>query len=867
MAESMSIEAVLSAVDRNFTKTMEEAVNSLSDVISRTNSTARSSGAAMGSIKNLAGAMGLLAVGAKAFGMVKDSVGAAINRIDTLNNANRTFSNMDFSAKQTASAMTGLKKSINGLPTSLDGAVKGVQMIAASTGNLGKSQKVFSALNDGIIGFGGSTADVDNAVVQLSQAFANGKIDAQTWNSMMQSNMGPALNAIAKKMGVTTAELKDGLSSGKISVKDFQDALIDLDKNGGGGLKSLHKIALDSTAGIGTSIQNMKTAITRGTAEAIKAFDQFVKSVTGSSIAEIIANFGTMMENGLKSIGPALQSVAPAFKVLADLIKGAFSNDIFKGAAVGVLGFIGAFAGIQKVTPMLSALKRSLTVLKVASSVAKDMNLLKFALSNMSAESKLAAGAMKILNWVMSLNPWVVAAAAIVAVVGALVFFFAKTKTGQKLWKGFVSWLSGAWQNLVGIASSVWGAIGNAINAVVDFIKPIWQSLVTFFSGIWTSIMAVAAPIWQGLVSVVQAVVNLIVTIWQGLVTILAPVIAGVVAVVGSVLITIVGVFTTVWNMLIPIIQIVWQLVIAVITTAISMIGTVISTGISVIVTIWTTIWNILVTVVSTVWSVIGTVVTAGLRVIVDIVTAITDILQGNWSGAWNAIQNIVSTVLGAIGSIVSTILSGIVSVFSSIMNGLKGVVSSVWNGIKGLFSAGVNYIKSVVKIDLGAAGRAIMNSFLKGLKSVWESVKNFISGIGKWIKDHKGPISYDRKLLIPAGQAIMGGLNAGLINGFSEVQSNVSDMAGHISDLVSSTQADYLAGFSRFNGALATNFAGSLAVKDSALQVENNRLLRQIAAKDTTMVLDDGTLVGYTAAQYDQRLGQNTALKDRWSR
>lgn len=772
MAESMSIEAVLSAVDRNFTKTMEEAVNSLSDVISRTNSTARSSGAAMGSIKNLAGAMGLLAVGAKAFGMVKDSVGAAINRIDTLNNANRTFSNMGFSAQQTARAMTGLKKSINGLPTSLDGAVKGVQMIAASTGNLGKSQKVFSALNDGIIGFGGSTADVDNAIVQLSQAFANGKIDAQTWNSMMQSNMGPALNAIAKKMGVTTAELKDGLSSGKISVKDFQDALIDLDKNGGGGLKSLHKIALDSTAGIGTSIQNMKTAIARGTAEAIKAFDQFAKSVTGSSIAEIIANFGTMMENGLKSIGPALQSVAPAFKVLADLIKGAFSNDIFKGAAVGVLGFIGAFAGVQKVTPMLSALKRSLTVLKVASSVAKDMDLLKFALSNMSAESKLAAGAMKILNWVMSLNPWVVAAAAIVAVVGALVFFFAKTKTGQKLWKGFVSWLSGAWQSLVGIASSVWGAIGNAINAVVDFIKPIWQSLVTFFSGIWTSIMAVAAPIWQGLVSVV-----------------------------------------------------------------------------------------------STVWSVIGTVITAGLQVIVDIVTAITDILQGNWSGAWNAIQNIVSTVLGAIGSIVSTILSGIVSVFSSIMNGLKSVVSSVWNGIKGLFSAGVNYIKSVVKIDLGAAGRAIMNSFLEGLKSVWESVKDFISGIGKWIKDHKGPISYDRKLLIPAGQAIMGGLNAGLINGFSEVQSNVSDMAGNISDLVSSTQADYLAGFSRFNGALATNFAGSLAVKDSALQVENNRLLRQIADKDTTMVLDDGTLVGYTADQYDYRLGQNTALKDRWSR
>ena len=59
------------------------------------------------------------------------------------------------------------------------------------------------------------------------------------------------------------------------------------------------------------------------------------------------------------------------------------------------------------------------------------------------------------------------------------------------------------------------------------------------------------------------------------------------------------------------------------------------------------------------------------------------------------------------------------------------------------------------------------MNSFLGGLKAAWGAVTSFVGGIAGWIAAHKGPISYDRKLLIPAGRAIMGGFNAALQSGF----------------------------------------------------------------------------------------------------
>lgn len=832
----MSVEAVLSAYDESFSATLDKALKSIQNLNTSTSSAAKSVNSSGSNIsdtfKAMAGAMGVMQIASGAFNLIKGSVGGAVKRLDTLNNATRTFSNMNFSTSQIQSAMNGLKESIKGLPTPLDQSVKGVQMIAAATGNLGKSQKVYSALNDSIIGFGGSTADVNNAVIQLSQAFANGKVDGMTWISMMNSNMGPVLNAMAKKMGITTGQLKDGLSSGKISVKQFQDALVDLDKNGGGGLASLHSIAKDATSGIGTSFDNMKTAITRGVTNAIQAVSGFSEALTGSSIADIISNIGSAFETAMGMVANILKAITPAVQQFSKAIKDLGLGSVFSSLAAGLGTFIGMVSGLVGTILIINQVKKA------------------FALFNM----------------VLSANPFIIIVSAITAVVAALTYFFTQTKLGKSLWNGFVNWLQSAWQSLVGVATTVWNAIGNAINAVVNFIKPYWQGLVTFFTGIWTSIVAGVTPIWQGLVNVFNSIINAIVAVWQALAPIIVPIVAGVVAIIGATLITIVTVFQTVWNMLVPIVQVVWQLISTVVSTAITMLGTVIQTGLAIIVAIWDVVWNTFSIVVSTVWNVITTIISTVLNVIAGIIQAITAAIQGDWSGAWNAIQNVVSTVLNAISSIVSSVLSGVAGIFSGVMNGLKSVVSAVWNGIKSLFSEGVNFIKSVVHIDLGAAGRAIMNSFLNGLKLVWENVKSFVSGIAGWIKAHKGPISYDRKLLIPAGQAIMNGLNNGLINGFGEVQSNVSDMANQIQQAITTPGFDIGASIGNL-GSINSNYTGSLAIQDSQLQMQNNALLRQLLNKDTTMVLDDGTLVGYTADQYDYRLGQNTALKDRWSR
>lgn len=309
--------------------------------------------AGIGKVVGSVGFGALLTIGNKAIGAVSNNLDGAIKRIDTLANSTRAFENMGFSADHTAKAMKNISKAIDGLPTALNDSVSNVQLLAASTGDLDLSVDVYKALNDAILGFGGDANMANNAIVQLSQSFSNGKIDAQTWNSMINSGLGPTLNALAKTMGKTTGELKKGLSEGKISVKDFQEGLIKLDKEGGGGLKSLEQIVKDSTKGIGTSLANAKTAMVRGTAELIKSADQVLANMNLPTIAELISNSGKKVENVMKAVAAGLPELAKNFSWVGEvfstigdlsgkaLVKvGEFVTN-FKNSLGGLIDYIG----------------------------------------------------------------------------------------------------------------------------------------------------------------------------------------------------------------------------------------------------------------------------------------------------------------------------------------------------------------------------------------------------------------------------------------------------------------------------------------------------------------------------------------------
>ncbi|MFS1064610.1 tape measure protein [Enterococcus faecalis] len=485
--------------ESGFSQGLNSAVKKLQGFDGEVDRTGQKGGRSLGSIwTSFVGnflASGATKIISKGIGLITSNIDGAINRVDTLNNANRVFENMGFSAGETSKTMDSLKKSIQGLPTPLDSAIKGVQLIASSTNDLGKSEQIFAALNNGILGFGGSAEMVDNAIIQLSQSFSNGKVDAQTWNSMINSGLGPALNALAKQMGLTAGQMKEGLSDGSISVEEFQDALIRLNKEGGGGLKSLEQIAKDSTAGIKTGLANMKTAIVRGVANVVTKIDEGLKSAGFGSISEIIADKGAKMEAALSKFAEMIPPMIKTAKELYDTL------EPFAPVLAGLAGSIGTMMTINKVNSLVEDAVKGY--------------------KNWRAATEGVTTAQKILNTVMKAN-WI--GIIVSAIVGLIVYIGYLWKTNENfreavknIWKNIQEFISSAaetvvkaWDSTMEFFSNMWDGTKEAFSNAgtwmkeapgnaAEWVKNKWNGTKEFFSGLWNSTKEGSKNTWENI--------------------------------------------------------------------------------------------------------------------------------------------------------------------------------------------------------------------------------------------------------------------------------------------------------------------------------------------------------------------------------
>lgn len=252
----------------------------------------------------------------KGLGLMTQNMDRAIQRIDTMDNFPKVMQNFGVSADEASESIKRIDKSVQGLPTSLDQAVAGVQDLFMVTKDLKESENLFKAVNDSAMVFAnGSTEAVDRFIYGYKQALSAGKVSAQDFNQMNEAIPG-LMSKVAEKMGVTYKELKEGLSNGSISIEQFNSALKSLDTEGVGAMEALEKSAHTATGGIQTSIANMKTAFARGVAGIIKSVDGALEPFGG--LTGVITKLGKIGEETFKVIGEALKEVLP---MLIDVAK------------------------------------------------------------------------------------------------------------------------------------------------------------------------------------------------------------------------------------------------------------------------------------------------------------------------------------------------------------------------------------------------------------------------------------------------------------------------------------------------------------------------------------------------------------------
>lgn len=270
---------------------------SLNKVEAEAKTSGNASGTAFGNALTVA-AGNLIAKGlSTVFNKVSSGLDTAIARVDTLNNSEKVFTAMGYTAQSTSESMATLNSYLDGLPTSMTTAVKAVQSLSASFGGIEKGTQVFIDMNNAGLAFGSTTEQIENAIMQLGQLSLDGPLDAATWNSLRNSGFSPVFAAMAKEAGVTVGELKQSFGSGQQTVGDFLNQLHKLNTQGSGDMEALSSLARKNTEGIGTAIENVQNRI-------------------GKAIAKVIDHIGA------EKISKVINDISSSFTQMADVVIG-----------------------------------------------------------------------------------------------------------------------------------------------------------------------------------------------------------------------------------------------------------------------------------------------------------------------------------------------------------------------------------------------------------------------------------------------------------------------------------------------------------------------------------------------------------------
>ncbi|MBD5089360.1 MAG: tape measure protein [Clostridiales bacterium] len=415
-----------------------------------------------------------------AIGLVKNTLGnlgvmdmsGAFDRIDTMNQFQKTVSIMTGDSNMANAALESLKDTTLGTAYGLDVASKATQGFLTRGMSLGAATNQVRIWADAVSFYGeGTNEQLQSVVDAIGKMYSKGKVEADQLDRLFDAGIGAA-EIYAKAVGQTVSEVKENLSDGEISAAQFIQTVSDaLDKGISAGA------AKDAGATWATTFANMHAAITRGWTNIITDLDNELAARGLPSTMEMVTAFGQKVESVLNSVGDSMGFVVDCVMNVYDVMSsvGGFVVDnwsVISPIIYSVIAALGAYCvimGIIKIIEVISAgVKIALALASFAHAAATRTEASATARATAEQYALNASLLSCPLTWI------IIMIIALIAVIVALANHF-----------------SGAGH----IAQSAFGAICGGVNVVIQFFKNLGLEVANIALGMGSAFCALGINI------------------------------------------------------------------------------------------------------------------------------------------------------------------------------------------------------------------------------------------------------------------------------------------------------------------------------------------------------------------------------------
>jgi TP901 family phage tail tape measure protein len=452
---------------------------------------------------------------------------------------------------------------------------------------------------------------------------------------------------------------------------------------------------------------------------------------------------------------------------------------------------------------------------------------------------KLMGEAFGKLGMAMLTNPWVLLAAAIIALGIAFYLLYQNSE-------GFREWVDGVAETIMNVVTPAFNTLKDGVLAMIEAFKGegitssgfvgfmerigviardvylfIVNDFIPGFQAFWDAITGESSGSAQGFIGVMENIgealriagewcawlvsegIERLVSGFEWFQENVWPIVEAFAELVGAAIIFVIGVI----DALMPFIQI----MVDGFKIAFNIIVAVVQFGVRTIMTIWNAFAGNFWEAIQIAWALIKSIIEVTLGVIRGIITTVTGLLTGDWAKAWDGIKQIFAAVwefikvlpgiaLDALKNTIQAALDFIRAIWDIAWDLVRSTIQVAWDTIKDVVVSGVNFIVSFIQGIpgmLSAFTGHLFDGIINAASSAVSAVYNFFLGLPGMLISLGGSF-------LSAGATIIGNLISGLLSFAGNVGGTIAsfarDLGNGVVDWINSHVIDNINSFLEFS-------------------------------------------------------------------